>query len=79
MEGKYFDKRQVRKETCVSHIGAEEKCDLLPAVPEVAAEFGISRRQVHDVRKDKGKWIDGHLLAMRKTVLRRDERNRGSP
>ena len=27
------------------------------AVPEVAAEFGISRRQVYDIRKHKGKWI----------------------
>ena len=27
------------------------------AVPEVAAEFGINRRQVYDIRKYKGKWI----------------------
>ena len=49
------------------------------AVPEVAAEFGISRRQVDDIRKHKGKWIRTSTIAMRKTVLRRDERNRGSP
>ena len=49
------------------------------AVPDFAAEFGISligKFMIYGNIRGNG---SGHPLAMRKTVLRRDERNRGSP
>ena len=34
MEREFFDRRQIRKETCLSHVGTEARCNLaVPTVP----------------------------------------------
>ena len=49
------------EEKCICFTLRQKRCNLLLAenkiVPEVAAEFGISHRQVYDIWKHRDKWI----------------------